>query len=165
MRDGAHPARRLPLAVALAALAAGGGCISVRAGTEDSSFFKIRGLAHAYGSFQGIHPYDGTFFRLGFLKDTRKGELLSVEIWPLVGAGIGVVGARIQLLPLEVGAGVLFYDPAPLPRPEKADEEPGTPDDPARDTPGSKPKEPSRKAAPIGPIAHVAAPEPSATPR
>jgi hypothetical protein len=63
-------------------------------------------------SLDGLHHYDGTILRLDLLdKATRKGEIVSFELWPLCGFGIGVVGARVQILPVDAGLGVLWYEP------------------------------------------------------
>ena len=92
------------------------GC-TVRAGTEkESSTVSIRGLANGYVSVHGIRPYDGTFVELGILRDSERSgefEVASAEFWPLLGLGVGLAGARMQLLPLDAGVGVLAYNPRP----------------------------------------------------
>lgn len=89
------------------------GCVSVHIGPDDE-FFRVRGLAHAHGSVGGLDNYDGSILDIGLLTNTRgHGELLSVEVGPFVGFGVGVVGARVRVLPLELGLGVGFYDPRP----------------------------------------------------
>lgn len=89
------------------------GCVSVHVGPDDE-FFRMRGLAHAHGTLNGLADYDGSLLDVGLLTDTRgRGELLSVEVGPFVGVGVGLVGARARVLPLELGLGVGFYDPRP----------------------------------------------------
>jgi hypothetical protein len=99
--------RLLPLLLLLPA------CVSVRVGPDDE-FFRVRGLAHAHASVNGLDDYDGSLLDIGILTNTRgRGELVSVEVGPLAGVGVGLFGARARVLPLELGAGVGFYDPRP----------------------------------------------------
>jgi hypothetical protein len=102
--------------VASAALVAWlGGCISLKVGTETPpSCLKIEGLADGYVTLSALHDYNGTILEFGLLNESlRKGEILSLDVWPLAGVGVGVVGARVRVLPLEAGLGVLWYNPKP----------------------------------------------------
>ncbi len=101
----------IPLLCALLLTTAG--CISLSVGTKDNpDRLQMEGLANAYVSVNGIHSYDGNILYLGlFSKANRDGEIVSFELWPLTGIGVGLVGVRLQLLPLEIGVGTLFYNP------------------------------------------------------
>lgn len=92
------------------------GC-SLKIGTRsDPEGLSVEGLAGGYASLSGIRPYDGTIIELDFLKRSpRSGEfeVASVEVWPVAGLAVGLVGARAQLFVLDVGAGVLAYRPKP----------------------------------------------------
>lgn len=87
-------------------------CIGVSVGTDDDEFFRMRGLGTAYAALPGIDDYDGKIIRLGLLSRSPAGaQLAGIDIWPLLSVGIGFVGARVRVLPFEIGAGILFYEP------------------------------------------------------
>lgn len=125
----------------------GFGC-SIRVGTRgDPGRIDVSGLAGGYVSVNGIRPYDGTIIALDVFRKSprsREFEVASVEVWPVLALGVGLVGARAQLAPLDAGIGVLGYRPDP-PRWESAGElerEPGkleTPEKP--ETPETPPAE------------------------
>lgn len=101
------------LSVALLALSLPS-CIGVSVGTDDEEFFRIKGLGTAYAALPGIDDYDGKIVKIGLLgRSPGGGQLAGVEIWPLLKVGVGFVGAQVRVLPLELGAGVLFYHPSP----------------------------------------------------
>ena len=91
------------------------GCVSLEVGTETSpSRLEIKGLANGYASLNGLRAYDGKILRFGLLsKSEREAEVVSFDLWPLAGAGIGVVGARLRVLPLDMGVGALWYESDP----------------------------------------------------
>ncbi len=92
-------------------------CIGVSVGTDDEEFFRVRGLGTAYAALPGIDDYDGKIVKVGLLtRSPGGGQLAGVEIWPLLKVGVGFVGAQVRVLPLELGAGVLFYSPSPVRR-------------------------------------------------
>ncbi len=102
-----------PLSVALLALSLPS-CIGVSVGTDDDEFFRIKGLGTAYAALPGIDDYDGKILKIGLLsRSPGGGQLAGIEIWPLLKVGVGFVGAQVRVLPLELGAGVLFYHPSP----------------------------------------------------
>ena len=41
----------------------------------------------------------------------KKSEYLSVDVWPLAGVGVGLIGARANVFPLQVGVGGWSYPP------------------------------------------------------
>jgi hypothetical protein len=89
----------------------------VSVGTDDEEFFRMRGLGTAYAALPGIDDYDGKIIKLGLLsRSPGGGQLAGVEVWPLFKVGVGLVGAQVRVLPLELGAGVLFYHPNPVRR-------------------------------------------------
>ena len=89
------------------------GCLSVQAGSEQRGA-DVDGIVSGYVSADALRPYDGTILDFGLLKNTeQKGEILSFDLWPIGGFGIGLAGARVRLLPFEVGLGALFYHPDP----------------------------------------------------
>ncbi len=101
--------RILALLIALILLP---GC-SLRLGSNDNAL-QLDGLASAYATASAWPEYDGTFFRLGLLgEDCEEDEVITLDVWPLFGVGVGIAGARVRVLPFEVAAGVLFYDPDP----------------------------------------------------
>jgi len=99
-----------------------GGCISLKIETQEKpSALKVEGLADGYITMGGLHPYNGTIVDFGlFGEERRRGEILSLDVWPLAGIGVGVLGGRVRVIPLEAGVGILLYDPKPEPAgPEK----------------------------------------------
>lgn len=88
------------------------GCaIRLNKGDETPSF-EWAGLGSVYVGASGIRPYDdGTILRADVLKFDRGGEIATLEVWPVFGLGIGLLGARVQVLSVEAAAGVLLYHP------------------------------------------------------
>jgi hypothetical protein len=71
-----------------------------------------QGLGNAYVSVDDLRPYDGNILQLDILNGAQlSGEILNVDIWPVVGVGIGLLGVRAHVGPLGVGVGTLFYKP------------------------------------------------------
>ena len=91
------------------------GCASLTVGTRDSPpQVRSQGLLNSYLAFNGFRPYDRTFIDAGILSDNdRWGSIASLDIWPIGGMGVSFVGARMKLLPFEIGVGVLGYEPEP----------------------------------------------------
>jgi hypothetical protein len=91
------------------------GCVSLKVGPEaEPSSLRMEGLASAYVSTGGIRQYDKTILQFELFSNLgRSGEIVSVDLWPFAGFGLGLVGVRAHVLPLEVGAGILFYPPKP----------------------------------------------------
>ena len=113
-------ARRLSarLLAPLAALSlAAPGCIHVSAGFEEGpDRFEIDGPGVIYATADAWPRWNGNLLELGlFNQSERDGELVSLDLWPLFGVGVGVVGARVRVLMFEFGAATLFHDPLPLP--------------------------------------------------
>ena len=90
------------------------GCSLKMGPRTEPSRIQMDGLGTAYAAVCGIRPYDGTILEANILEGKRDGEILSLDIWPLGGVGIGLIGARAQVLPLEAAAGLLFYQPQPV---------------------------------------------------
>ncbi len=67
----------------------------------------------AYANTDGLRDYDGNIIDATFLgTGARQGELLHLQVWPFVGIGVGALGVRLQLLPLDVGVGTILYAPS-----------------------------------------------------
>lgn len=99
------------VAPVLAALMAAG-CVSVRVGTDDPSQIRLAGLATGYATLSALPDYDGTLLKAGTLGHAdRDGEIVAVDLWPIAGVGVGLVGLRLRLLALETAVGSLFYHP------------------------------------------------------
>jgi len=92
-----------------------GGCIRFRAGVYPESYKPaFRGWIKGYATHKEMRAYNGTIVSLSTFNDARRpGELLSVDLWPLAGAGIGPIGARLRILPFGIGLGMLADDPSP----------------------------------------------------
>ncbi len=100
----------------LAAIIAGvllTGCVSIEIGPEDSPMrLEWEGLGTAYAAMNGMPEWDGKVASAHLLRGD-EGELAAVEIWPVAEVAVGLLGAKIHLLPFEVGAGILAYEPEP----------------------------------------------------
>ncbi|MBN2684227.1 MAG: hypothetical protein JXR40_03010 [Pontiellaceae bacterium] len=91
------------------------GCSTSFSISGDKSPVRVKssGLVHSYAACNGIRPYDGTVLDAGIFGDNRWGEIASLDVWPIGGVWVSFIGARIKLLPFELGAGVFGYDPEP----------------------------------------------------
>ncbi|MHC4513394.1 MAG: hypothetical protein ACYTGW_03340 [Planctomycetota bacterium] len=104
--------KRISLLPLLALLLLTPSCI-FRVSAEDDPSLKMSGFGTAYAGYSGFDEWDGSLIQLGLLGGSgRAGEFFSLDIWPLGGVGVGLAGARVRVLPLEIGAGVLFYHPS-----------------------------------------------------
>jgi hypothetical protein len=106
---------RTPKLIAIALLAAAiPACTSANMNVKKTPpQFPSPLLADGLLTTDGLREYDGNIIDFNFLgTGERKGELFSIEIWPYATVGIGLFGARVQVLPLELGAGILFYEPS-----------------------------------------------------
>ena len=87
-------------------------CITFRLSAEDDPSLKASGIGTAYAGYSGFDEWDGTIIKLGlFGGEGRPGEFFSLDIWPFGGIGLGVAGARVRVLPFEIGVGTLLYHP------------------------------------------------------
>jgi hypothetical protein len=104
---------RTPAAAVLLALPLAG-CLSIKAGNgPGAAVVRMDGPVQAHVS-AGPPARSSSAVNVGVLRGTqRDGELVSVDVWPLFGVGVGILGARASILGLEVGVGTLFYDPQP----------------------------------------------------
>ncbi len=121
------------LAPSLAALALPG-CLSLSVRTEaHDPALAVSGIVDGYVTPAALHPYDGHLIDAGLFEgdNLRRGEVAALDIWPLGGVGVGLVGARVRVLPLEIGLGTLFYEPSRPTRPHDDDD-----DDDAREQRG-----------------------------
>lgn len=102
-----------PMIVTVGVLALTGCSVSIghRKDTETGTV-EMRGIVNGYASINGLSEWDGDVIEASVLK-FRRGEIVQVEVWPIVGVGVGVAGLRLRVLPLEVGIGALFYHPRP----------------------------------------------------
>ena len=91
------------------------GCLSLQIKANERPLrLDMEGLASGYVSYSGIRPWDGTIVDFGLLSNAKQdNELISLEVWPLVEVGAGLVGMRLKVLPIDMGLGVLFYQPQP----------------------------------------------------
>lgn len=126
------------------------GCISFKLSAEDDPSLKASGLGSAYVGYTGFDEWDGTILRLGLLwGDGRAGEIFSFDVWPLGGIGIGLAGARVRVLPIELGAGALFYKPQ-LPKRHAAPPENLPPSGEPQGEPTQAPVEEAKAASEAG---------------
>ena len=100
----------------LVAATALSGCISVRVDAGGGApNVRSSGLVDGYLTASALRKFDGVILSVGVLgSNTRPGEIVSADIWPLAGVGLGLVGCRARLMPFEAGVGVLGYCPRPV---------------------------------------------------
>ncbi len=103
------------IVVVILALVALQGCECLRVGTSEShTALEMTGLVDGYVSVAALHRPNGSVFQFGvFSWSEQPGEVLSVNIWPVVGLGLGPFGGRVRLFMLEVATGFLWYHPRP----------------------------------------------------
>jgi len=108
--------KRCAILCTLIALCASG-CIRLTAGVYPESYKpQFRGWMNGYATHTEMRGYDGTILTFATFSDAeRPGELLSLDLWPLAGIGIGPIGARVRVLPFGIGFGAIAYDPHPQP--------------------------------------------------
>jgi hypothetical protein len=137
------------------------GC-SVRVGARpDSKGIDVSGLAGGYASVNGIRPYDGTIVEMALFEESRRSrefEVASLEVWPLAGLGVGLAGARAQLLFLDVGLGVIAYKPK-APQWSRESEEPPKAEEPGKEG-GEAPRQDEAKSEAQGPSETGTTPQP-----
>lgn len=104
-------AKLLTLTLAAAALSA---CSTMNLNVKDTPpDFPEPTAIDGYFNFDGLREYDGNIVNFSFLgTGARKGELIHLEVWPFAGVGVGLAGFRVQLLPIDLGLGTLFYTPS-----------------------------------------------------
>ena len=85
-------------------------CVNLRLGSDGDH--KFDSLVTVHGSMGALDDYDGTVLDMGlFTRRNGRTEIFYAQLGPFLSVGIGLVGVRAQLLPLEFGVGGLFYDP------------------------------------------------------
>jgi hypothetical protein len=91
------------------------GCASLTVGTDrNPPQLKSKGILNGYMACNGFRPYDGKILEAGILSDNdRWGDMVSLDIWPIGGFGVSFIGAKMKLLPFDIGLGVLGYNPKP----------------------------------------------------
>ena len=104
------------------------GCASFTVGTgKNRPQLKSEGVLNGYMACNGFRPYDGKILEAGVLSDNdRWGNVVSLDLWPIGGVGVSLIGAKIKILPFELGVGVLGHDPEPEPYPKKVKNEEDT---------------------------------------
>lgn len=97
----------IPLVLAMAS------CLHVSVGPEEE-FFNVDSVVDVYGNVDGLDGWDGNFLDLGlFTDDKGYNDIFHIELGPLFGFGVGLVGTRVRVLPLQFGVGSLFYSARP----------------------------------------------------
>ncbi len=106
--------RRLSLVPAVLALALGTGCISFRIGSDaEPPEFQMKGWGNAFATIGEIPDYEGSIVSAHLFRGGKHtGEIAAIDIWPVLGLNVGVLGLSGRLFNLEAGAGTLFYRPS-----------------------------------------------------
>jgi hypothetical protein len=112
MNSKTHHTIRMSALIGIVALAATG-CSTFRAGpgrVQDS--FGYKGVVGGYATASEFREYDGDILQADLWSDSQQsGELLNLDIWPVLGIGIGAFGVRAHIATLGAGLGFLFYHP------------------------------------------------------
>jgi len=89
------------------------GCAGLTVG-KNPPRLESKPLLKGYMVYNGFRPYDGKILETGVLsKNDRWGDIVSLDLWPIGGVGVSFIGAKIKLLPFEIGFGVFGHDPEP----------------------------------------------------
>jgi hypothetical protein len=93
-----------------------GGCVAVRIGTDaEPPEFEMKSWGNAFATIGDLPEYDGAIVAAHLFRGgKRTGEIAAIDIWPVLGVDVGVLGLRVRLFNLEAGAGTLFYRPRPM---------------------------------------------------
>jgi hypothetical protein len=76
--------------------------------------WDYEGLLNGYASTNDLRDYDGTIVQADLISHRQPGgEVLNLDVWPIAGIGIGLLGVRAHIGPLGAGIGTLFHDPKP----------------------------------------------------
>lgn len=112
--------RRAVLAVLLAFL--GAGCTILRLDAdEDPAQLRIGGLVDGHVAI-GV-PVEDDVLDVEVFDGRSSGAVFELTVWKLLRLELGLAGADVGVGPLEVGLGVLAYDPEPwVERPGKEEE-------------------------------------------
>lgn len=83
--------------------------------------FNFEAAIGGYASVREVRSYDGEILQIDLMSNRQQpGEIVNVDIWPLAGVGVGVLGVRAHLVIFGAGLGSLFYVPESVGgRPEK----------------------------------------------
>ncbi|MCE5228238.1 hypothetical protein LLG95_01395 [bacterium] len=95
------------------------GCVNFRIGTEtEMPDLTVKLPGSAYADYVGVPAYSGTILHGAILPGgERSGELIALHMWPIGGLDLGLIGARVNILGAEAGAGTLLYAPGALKEP------------------------------------------------
>ena len=103
--------RKLATCAALLGLTLAG-CGSMDVRTDGDYKIGFEGPLQGYMNTGDIPAYGGEVLSLGWLGGAeRSGDVVSMDLWPIGGFGVGLIGARVNILWLDLGLGTGFYDP------------------------------------------------------
>jgi hypothetical protein len=102
------------IALLAVACAVAAGCASAEIGTrKKADLLDDDRRFGAFAGLDGMSTYDGRIVTAGVFGSDRPGEWLNLGVWPVFDVGLGPIGLRGQVLPLEFGIGALWYTPEP----------------------------------------------------
>lgn len=106
---------KLLLFIAMTAAVILSGCARLAIGTgEEPPDFTFKGWGKAYVRISEIPKYDGNILDIRLMQsDPHSGELVDINLWPLMELDLGLFGIRGKLFAFEAAAGTLFYYPDP----------------------------------------------------
>lgn len=107
--------RRIAFVPSLFAFALSTGCVSFRIGSDaEPPEFEMKGWGNAFATIGELPDYDGAVVSAHLFRGGKHtGEIAAIDIWPVLGIDVGVLGLRGRLFNLEAGVGTLFYQPGP----------------------------------------------------
>ncbi|CAN5508893.1 hypothetical protein BH09SUM1_BH09SUM1_34330 [soil metagenome] len=102
----------LTAAICAASVALMTGCTSFHIGPGRMPQNMDVSKGSAYASIHDLRSYNGDLIDIDIFDDEQQpGELLNVELWPIVGVGIGLFGVRAHIVNVGAGAGTFLYSP------------------------------------------------------
>ncbi len=91
------------------------GCVSITVGTDgEPPEFTMKDWGNAFATAGSVPKFDGHILAAHLFRGGKyTGEIAAIDIWPIVGLNVGVLGLKARLFNLEAGAATLFYHPGP----------------------------------------------------
>jgi hypothetical protein len=96
-----------------------GGCAQFHAGVEskpwrfqfDGANELLSGYVTPFGALKPWSEASDDLLTIGSPDQGKRQEVMTFDLWPLAGAGIGPVGLRLRVLTFEAAIGSLIYAP------------------------------------------------------
>ncbi len=91
------------------------GCVSITLGTDgDAPEFAMKDWGNAFATAGHLPQFDGHILAAHLFRGGKHtGEIAAIDVGPVVGLNVGVLGFKARVFKLEAGLATLFYHPTP----------------------------------------------------